>query len=200
MSAIRHERRGLRAMQASPYARPSKKSPWSLASLFSFLNVLGFRSSSDEPPASEPWSLPSSSKEAGETTRTAEPPSSDHQHDTTDKTHVDQATHPVGPPKDQRSKPSNTNSSPPKRSIVHLDDIDDSSPANNLEIVAKFLEERGGKPMSSVELEGVISLPQPKNRSHSVSPAVRLLRQAEKRLPMDLVRPATELRHVPREC
>lgn len=48
--------------------------------------------------------------------------------------------------------------SPPKRSTLRLDDIDNTSPAKNLEIVTKFLEERGGKPMSSVELEGVISL------------------------------------------
>ncbi|KAK2463648.1 hypothetical protein APHAL10511_004399 [Amanita phalloides] len=158
MSAIRHERRGSRAAQASPYSRPAKKSPWSLSNLLSFLNPLRFRSSSEEldsERSSERLSLSSDSTEGGDTNKTAELLYSNSQRDTTTHTH---ASRPADSSQDRLIQPPIAISSPPKRSALHLDDADDSSPAKNLEIVTKFLEERGGKPMSSVELEGVISL------------------------------------------
>ncbi|KAF8631925.1 hypothetical protein AX15_002178 [Amanita polypyramis BW_CC] len=180
MSAIRHERRGLRAVQASPYARPAKKSSWSLSSLFSFLNPLRFRNSSEELESekSPEWmSLSSNSTEAGDVGRPAELQAPDYQHDTVIQIDPGHATHPPGPPQDRTYRISTSSLS--KQSTLRLDDIDDSSPARNLEIVTKFLEERGGKPMSNVELEGVISLirksapiekPQPFRFSCSTSP------------------------------
>ncbi|KAM6496988.1 hypothetical protein JOM56_007461 [Amanita muscaria] len=160
MSAIRHDRRGLRAMQASPYARPAKKSSWSFSTLLGFLNPLRLGSWNDDSASegsNEGLPISSTSTDVEDFSQST---SKQSLHNTmqTDPKH---SQRPLDPPRDRRFQPPTKTASPQKQSVaaaLSLGDIDDSCPTKNIEIVTKFLEERGGNPMSSVELEGVISL------------------------------------------
>ncbi|KAF8637570.1 hypothetical protein AX17_002639 [Amanita inopinata Kibby_2008] len=163
MSAIRHDRRASRSVQASPYARPMKKSPWSFSSFLNFLNPLRFRGANDESDPegfSEGLSLPSDMGNGRQAEGLQSAPSIQHDAAIQSKpshsadTSASQDRHSHSAP--AKSPPRNQ-STTPTHAALQPEDSDDS-PAKNLQIVTDFLAERGGKPMSSVEVEGLISL------------------------------------------
>ncbi|PFH51936.1 hypothetical protein AMATHDRAFT_2643 [Amanita thiersii Skay4041] len=155
MSVVRHERRSGRFGQASPYSRTAKKSSWSFLNIFSFLNPLRSSSPELELPSSNnyegAYSSSSSSSSVDDDIQQLEShPAQQPRCDTSGLSHsADQLR--AGPPSASQSV-SNVHTA------LNLDNIDGSSPAKNLQIVAQFLTERAGTPLSEVEVEGLISL------------------------------------------